>query len=168
MITASHGRSRVASVCRAELPVATSTTSPTPAPTASAATTNDARSLFSTSRCRTTRNFSPSIVGSWRLATIVPATRPRTTLRLLSPRLPGRKSAELPGPEAGALRDRGLAHLLGLVLPAEWQHQVDVHVRPCDHVARDQLADLLGVLDAGLHRGLDRGHVAADDRRHVA
>src|SRR5512144_714226 len=129
MTTASHGRSRVASVCLAELPVATSTTSPTPAPTASAATTNDPRSLFSTSRWRTTRNFRPSMEGSFRLATIVPATRPRTTSGLLSPKL-----SPL----------RGLAHLaLRLVLAAERQHQVDVRVRPRDHVARDQLADLL-------------------------
>src|SRR5690606_28346068 len=39
MITASHGRRSVKTVCRAELPVATITTSSSPAPTASAATT---------------------------------------------------------------------------------------------------------------------------------
>src|SRR5262245_9375450 len=103
MIVASTGRFCVTCVWRADEPDAYSTTSPRPAPTASTATTMapvaEAEIDPSTSHARTTRSFSPSSVGSLRVATTVPMTLPRTIDSLLG------------GLAAG---------------PAERQHRVDV------------------------------------------
>src|SRR5262249_12627198 len=74
MITASHGRSRVASVCRAELPLANSTISCSPAPTASTATSGAPVSLPSPSSGRSNRNFRPTMDCSLRVETTVPIT----------------------------------------------------------------------------------------------
>src|SRR5215468_8180576 len=145
MIVASTGRFWVTWVWRADEPAAYSTTSPIPAPTASTATATAPVGLPSTSHARTTRSFSPSSVGSLRLATSVPMTLPRTTAPLL------------------------LAVAAGLDRrPAERHDGVDVGVRPRDHVDRHDLADALGGALAGLGRRLDRGDVAAHDRGHVA
>src|SRR5215468_6597421 len=145
MIVASTGRFWVTWVWRADEPAAYSTTSPIPAPTASTATATAPVGLPSTSHARTTRSFSPSSVGSLRLATSVPMTLPRTTAALLL--------------AVAAGRDRR---------PAERQDGVDVGVRPRDHVDRHDLTDPLGGALAGLGRRLDRGDVAAHDRGHVA
>src|ERR1044071_4829282 len=142
MIVASTGRFWVTWVWRPEEPAQYRTTSPIPAPTASTAMATAPVGLPSTSHARTTRSFSPSSVGSLRLATSVPMTLPRTTAALL---------LAVAGPDS-----------------AERQDGVDVGVRPRDHVDRHDLADALGGALAGLGRRLDRGDVAAHDRGHVA
>src|SRR6185312_13737896 len=129
MIVASTGRFCVTWVWRAELPDAYSTTSPIPAPTASTATAIAPFGLPSTSQARTTRSFSPSSVGSLRLATSVPMTLPRTTRTYL-----------LAAVAAGA---------------TERQHRIDVRVRARNHVHRHDLADALCGALAGLGRRLD-------------
>src|SRR5262245_30197336 len=113
MIVASTGRSLVTVVCRADEPEQYSTTSPWPAPTASTHTTVPPVGFPSTSQARTSSSLHPSRVGSFRLATSVPMTLPRT---IWAPLLLRR---------AGA---------------AERQHRVDVGVRPRDDVDRDDLA----------------------------
>src|SRR5215475_416556 len=119
MMGASTGRFWVTWVWRADEPAAYSTTSPIPAPTASTAIATAPVGLPSTSHARTTRSFSPSSVGSLRLATSVPMTLPRTTAPLL------------------------LAVAAGLDRrPAERHDGVDVGVRPRDHVDRHDLADV--------------------------
>src|SRR5690242_422408 len=138
MIVASTGRFCVTCVCRADEPAAYSTTSPSPAPTASTATATPPVGVPSTSHARTTRSFSPSSVGSLRVATSVPMTLPRTIGLLLAVGAPER------------------------------QHRVDVGVRPRDHVDRDDLAHALGGALASLGRRLHGRDVAADDRGDVA
>src|SRR5204862_1862990 len=78
MMVASTGRSLVTLVCRADEPAAYSTTSPTPAPTASTATTVLPVGLPSASHALTRRNLSPESSSSLRVATTVPTTLPIT------------------------------------------------------------------------------------------
>src|ERR1043165_6230201 len=78
MIVASTGRFWVTWVWRADEPDTYSTTSPTPAPTASTAIAIPPVGLPSTSHARTTSSFRPSSVGSLRLATSVPMILPST------------------------------------------------------------------------------------------
>src|SRR5512140_2270846 len=144
MIVASTGRFWVTWVCRAALPAAYSTTSPIPAPTASTATAIAPLGLPSTSHARTTRSFSPSSVGSLRLATSVPMILPRI------------------------MAGRSLLRAVGRAGAAERQHRVDVGVRPRDHVDRHDLADALRGALAGLGRRLDGRDVATHDCGHVA
>ena len=77
-MTASTGLFVVSSVWRALLPWVTRTVSPTPAPTASTATTKLSRGLRSGLRARTISHFIPPTLGSLRVAQTVPMTRPRS------------------------------------------------------------------------------------------
>src|SRR6266511_1307299 len=97
--------------------------------------------------------------GSLRLATSVPATRPRSTsalLSLVSMWKPARRVAAPPA-RRGSRREASLRVASrcptrpGPARPGPARGgpaaaHVDVHVRPGDHVRRDDLADLLGVL----------------------
>src|ERR1043165_7592555 len=136
MIVASTGRFWVTWVWRADEPAAYSTTSPTPAPTASTAIAIAPVSLPSTSHARTTRSFKPSSVGSLRLATSVPMTLPSTIL----------------------------ARLLLRTRATQREHGIDVGVRPRDHVDRHDLADALGGALAGFGRCLHGRDVPANHR----
>src|SRR3954464_14370280 len=94
------------------------------------ATTNEPVGLPSASAPRTSRSLRPLSSSSLLVETTVPITRPRSMRE--APLLLAR------GPVAGAeLAPR-------LVGAPERQRQVDVGVRPRDHVDADQLAHALG------------------------
>src|SRR5437762_12717590 len=78
MMVASTGRSLVTLVCRADDPDAYNTTSPTPAPTASTATTVATVGLPSVSHALTRRNLSPESSPSLWVDITVPTTLPIT------------------------------------------------------------------------------------------
>src|SRR5207248_3872556 len=142
MMVASTGRSLVTRVCRADDPLAYSTTSPRPAPTASMATTKGPTGLPSASAPRTSRSLSPESSSSLRVATTVPTTRPRSMARRLLLRAGGRDAAFQ-------------SHLAaGLGGAAQGEGGVDVGVRPRDDVHRDQLADAFGSPGSRLGRRL--------------
>src|ERR1019366_7644437 len=128
------------------------TYSPGPQPTASLATTKPPSLRFSGFTCRSRRNLSPSILGSFRVATTVPTTfarsmaTPRPRLLLAAVR------ADL---------------LLDLSLTAEREDEVDVDVRAGDDVGRDDVADARRPVLARVHGRLHGRHVAADDGGHV-
>jgi hypothetical protein len=63
---------------------------------------------------------------------------------------------------------RAGAPIPGLGRFADGQHVFEIGVRPRDYMDRDELAHTARGGRAGIGRGLDRGHVAAHDGRHVA
>src|SRR5437899_11397702 len=123
-ITASTGLSLVTSVRRALDPAATSTSSPYPAPTASAATTQLPVGFMCESTSRVRRSLSPSRFESLRVETTVPTTSARITLPALAR-----------SPRSGSL--------LGL-RAADGQHVLESRVWTRDDVDRDHLAHLGG------------------------
>src|SRR5262245_45557829 len=116
-MTWSTGRSRVASVSRAEDPAAISTTSPTPAPTASTATTWLPAGANAPSTSRASRSFNPESPASLRVLTTVPSTR----ARIMSP---------------------GLALVARRLGPADRQRVLELRVGPRDDVHGHDLAHL--------------------------
>ena len=156
MTTASTGRLSVASVCRAELPEATSTISSGPAPTASAATSGAPVVL-------------PVLVHRAHEEELEPVEA-----RLLArgdngaDHLRQQHTRLLRAGAVGPAPDRLLLRRLGLGRPAERHDLVHVEVRARDDVHGDDLADAAGRDLRRVARRLHRRHVAADDDRHVA
>src|SRR5207249_4745279 len=140
-ITASTGFSRDISVMRAEEPCATSTSSPVPAPTASAATTWFPVGLKFPSTSRTSSSLSESRCESFRVETTVPSTSARITAALLLRRRSGR---------------------------ADREHVFQHRVRPRNDVDRDHLADLGSCSCARFGGCAHRRHVAAHDGGDIA
>src|SRR5215831_9697095 len=117
-----------------------------PAPTASAATTSVEVGFPSRSSPRTSKNLSPSSSCSLRVAMTVPTTFPIIMER-----------------RAKCCRFR-----LSLARAAQRQDQVDIGVRPRNHVHRNQLADAFCAARSGLGGGLYRRDVASHDGSDVS
>src|SRR5580765_5693969 len=144
-MTWSTGRSFVTSVRRAEEPAAIKTISPSPAPTASTATTWLPAGWNLPSTSRASSSFNPESPASLRVLTTVPST-----------------FARIIGNEpASALVGRGLG-------APDRQRVLELTVRARDDVHRDHLADLRCRSGPGLGRGANGGDVAAHHGGHVA
>src|SRR5689334_21336102 len=142
-MTWSTGRSFVTSVRRAEEPAAISTISPSPAPTASTATTWLPAGWNLPSTSRASSSFNPESPASLRVLTTVPSTFARI----------------IAGPLA--LVRRGLG-------PPDRQRVLELRVRAWDDVHRDHVADLRSRSRSGFGGRAHRGDVAAHHGGHVA
>src|SRR5215468_1683630 len=145
-MTWSTGRSFVTSVSRADEPAAINTISPSPAPTASTATTWLPAGWNLPSTSRASSSFNPESPASLRVLTTVP----KTFARIIRNRT-----------GASALVCRGLG-------APDRQRVLELRVRARDDVHRNHLADLCRCSGAGFRGGAHRGDVTAHHGGDVA
>src|ERR1043166_437653 len=150
-MTWSTGRSFVTSVSRAEEPAAMSTISPSPAPTASTATTWLPAGWNLPSTSRASSSFNPESPASLRVLTTVPSTL-----------------ARIIGQESWSSRALASALVRSGLGPPDRQRVLELRVRPRDDVHGHHLADLRRGRGTGLGGRAHGGDVAAHDRGHVA